>query len=366
VDAAEPWADGLLHDQPNPDSTAPEFWEAVIACMALEGNAYGFKMTLDGGGKGKPLAVELINPSYMNVSRYPGTRELRFRFKLRGKDYDVGAEQIIHWKGFSLGGDTGLSAIRYNANTLGIAMAADDTAGKMFANGAHTAGFVQTPVVLKDDQRKQFNESLDKYRNSDAAGKIMLLEGGFEFKPLGINPDDMEMLKSRGFSVEEVCRIFRVPPFMVGHTEKNTSWGSGLEQQLIAYVTFALLPYLKKIQSRNNLGILTDADRRAGYYTEFNVDALLQADSAARASFYQIMARNGFYTRDDVRVKENLPRKGGGADVLTVESALTSIDNILLPPAAGGGGLDANATRNALRAFLGITDPPALPAPGDP
>lgn len=342
----------ILHDAPNPDFAACEFWEAVAACLCLEGNAYGMKMKLRSGGA--IVGIDLIDPRTVMVTRQPRSWELRYRFNLRNQSYDLTSEDMIHWRGFGNGADLGLSPIRYGANTFGVAMAADDAAGATFRNSNNSSGFIQTPTVLKPDQRKQFNESLDKFKGDENAGKLMLLEGGFEFKGFGINPDDLQMLEARGFSIEQVCSFFRVPPFMIGHQEKSTSWGTGLEQTVLAFLTFTMLPYLKKIQSRNNLALLSADDRAKGLYSEFSVDALLQADSAARAAFYSTMTQNGLMTRDDARVKENLPRKGGNADVLTVQSALVPLD--MLGTAAAGP--PAQAVRNALRDFLGMNDDP--------
>lgn len=338
----------VLHDQPNPDMIAPEMWEAVAACICLQGNGYGLKLEHNG----RVVGLELLDPrpGAMNVSRWPQSGKLRYQFNFRQKAYDVGPEKVVHWRGFGIGGDVGLSPITYGANTFGIAMAADDVAGATFKNGNNSSGFIQTPVVLKGDQRKDFSKSLKEFQGDENAGKLMLLEGGFEFKAFGINPNEMQMLQARGFSVEQVCSFFGVPPFMIGHQEKSTSWGTGLEQTVLSFLTFCLLTYLKKIQKRNDVALLTPGELAKGYYTEFAIEGLLQADSAARAAFYSIMTQNGLFTRDEVRTKENMTKRGGNADVLTVQSALVPLDSLGQAPAAA----DANAVKNALRAFLEI------------
>lgn len=347
----------LLHDKPNDDMTATEFWEAVAACICLEGDAFGLKLEFEG----KVVSIELIDPRTVNVTRWPGAGgKLRYQFTWRGRPYDIGPERMIHWRGFGFGGDRGLSPIAFGANTLGIAMAADDAAGSTFKNANNSSGFIQTgDRILKPPQREQFDKSLKEFQGDENAGKLMLLEGGFEFKSFGINPNEMQMLQARGFSIEQVCSFFLVPPFMIGHTEKSTSWGTGLEQTVLAFLTFCMLTYLKKIQSRNNLALLGPEELKKGYYTEFAIEGLLQADSAARAALYSVMANNGLMTRDELRSKENLPKRGGNADVLTVQSALVPLDMLGQAPPAG----DANAVRNALRAFLdqegSRTAPPA-------
>jgi phage portal protein BeeE len=322
----------LIHDGPNPDLTAAEYWESVVAQMATDGNSFALKI---GSGE-KVTSLEPILPVDMQVSRYPSTHELRYQFSWRGKAYDVSSDRIIHYRGFGKGGDVGLSVIRYGANTLGIAMAADDTAGRQFKKGTNSSGFIQTDKVLSEPQRVQFNKSLSTYADSDDPNKLMLLEGGF--------------------SVEQVCSMFRVPPFMIGHTEKTTSWGTGLEQQVIGFLTFALLPYLRKIESRANVALLSANDRAEGLYCKFNIEALLRADSAARMAFYAAAAQNGIMSRNEIRSKEELPRVDGG-DQVTVQSNLVPLDR--LGEMVTGGGANPASVKQALRAWLDIPDPPA-------
>lgn len=337
----------LIHTSPNAEMTAPEFWESVIACQNIDGNAYGFKQKVGG----RTVGMDLIHPDTVKVDRRNGSGALRYQFTFRGDNHDVGTDDIVHFRGWGIGGDKGLSVIANARQSLAIAMAGDEVAGKMFANGNFASGFIQTNggKILQPDQRDQFKTTLREFTSSRQAGNYMLLEGGFEFKPLTINPDDMEMLRTRGFSVEEICRWFLVPPFMIGHTEKNTSWGAGLEQQLIAFLTFALMPYLNRISKRIDKQLLTAEERAKGLYSEFLVEALLRADSAARAAFYSIMVNNGLYTRNEVRAKENLPKAPGG-DLLTVQSALVPLES--LPSLAAANGNSANNVRNALRAWL--------------
>jgi len=151
------------------------------------------------------------------------------------------------------------------------------------------------------------------------AGRPMVLEGGTKWQQLTINPEDAQMLQSRGFSVEEVCRFFGVPPHMVGHTQNSTSWGTGLEQQTLGFQKFTLRRRLKRIEQASEKQLLTPTERAEGITIEFNLEGLLRADSAARASFYATMVQNGIYTRNEVRALENMPPKPG-ADELTVQA----------------------------------------------
>lgn len=165
---------------------------------------------------------------------------------------------------------------------------------------------------------------------------------------LGINPKDAQLLESRGFSVEEVCRWYLVDPSMVGHGGKDSNWGTGLEQKMLRFITFTLRPWLRRIEQAINKSLLSPQDQ-GRYYAEFAIEGLLRGDSAARAALYSVMVNNGIWTRDEVREKENMPRRGGNADVLTVQSAMVPLDNI-------GDMASGDSARAALKAWLDDQD----------
>jgi HK97 family phage portal protein len=148
------------------------------------------------------------------------------------------------------------------------------------------------------------------------------------------------LLATRSFNIAEMCRWFRVPPFMVGHNDGTTPWGTGMEQQMIGFITFVLRPWCVRIEQGIRKSLLTPVERQR-YFAEFSMEGLLRADSAARAAFYSSMTQNGIYTRDDCRRLENLPVRGGNADELTVQSNLLPIEKLgqalptASPPADG-------------------------------
>jgi HK97 family phage portal protein len=207
--------------------------------------------------------------------------------------------------------------------------------------------------VLSKDQREEARGAIKKLSGAVNAGNPVILEAGMTVQAVGINPGDAQLLESRAFSVEEVCRWFRVPPFMVGHSEKSTSWGSGIEQQMIGFLTFTLGPWLKRLEQAIVKDLLAPAERQR-YYVKFTVEGLLRADSAARAAFYSAMVNNGIYTRDECREREDLEPHGGNAAVLTVQTALAPLDHI-------GQADNAAAARAALQNWL---SEPAAPDQG--
>jgi HK97 family phage portal protein len=153
------------------------------------------------------------------------------------------------------------------------------------------------------------------------------LEQGVKPELIGINPIDAQLLESRNHSVEEICRWFLVDPSLIGVGGKDSNWGTGLEQKMIGFVTLTLSSWIRRIEQSIYINLLTPAQRQ-NQYAQYNLEALLRGDSGSRAEFYSKMTQNGIYTRDDCRVKENLPRRGGNADVLTVQTNLSPIDQL--------------------------------------
>lgn len=320
----------LLHDQPNSDMTAVEFWESMLACVLLWGNAYARK---DTNGLGDVIALTPMAPDKMSVRRLPDGTLLYTYTPYNARAEDFPEDQIFHIKGWSLNGLLGLSPIGYARSSMGTAMAADEAAGKFFANGLSLSGFVETGgTVLTQAQRDQFKAELATIRGSGNSGKTMLLEGPFKYNPLSMSPDDAQLLASREFSVDEICRWFRVPAWMIGHMAKSTSWGTGLEQQMIGFLTFTLRPWLTRIEQRVKMQLVKPGDR-GKIFMEFNVEGLLRADSAGRAALYAVEAQNGLATRDELRRRENRPKVAGG-DRPTVQSNLVFLDDLGKQPAA--------------------------------
>lgn len=332
----------LLHDSPNADQTAAEFWEGMVASLCIDGNAFAMKEMV--GGRLVALTLLPSAPELMSVQRAT-IGGLRYRFTHRGRAYDLGEDQIFHIRGFGKGGDLGLSPAAAARQTLGIAEAIGVSAGATFRNGMKSSVFFTSPPGVKMDTegRKDFRKTfIDPYVGAEATAAAGLLEHGFDVKPVSLPPRDAEMLLSWKFSVEEVCRWFRTPPILIGHAaEGQTMWGSGVEQIMLGWLTLGLRPYLTRIEQAIKKRLLTP-EERLRYFAEFNVEGLLRADSAGRAALLSSLGQNGYLTRNEGRALDNRPPMDGG-DVLTVQSNL-----VPLP-------------------MLGKAPPRAVqPAPGDP
>lgn len=317
---------GLLHNQPNADMTATVFRQVLLAHLLLWGNAYVEKSF----SVGRLVALTPLLPSQIEKKRRDnGTFFYVYTDSSKGKRREIEEGDMMHIPAFTMDGLIGLSVIGCARQIFGNAMAAEEAAGKTFANGMKSPGLVMMDVALKPDQREDIRQHVNIVSST---GGVLVMEKGAGFQQLTMNPQDAELLSTREFGVEEICRWYGVPPHMVGHTGKSTSWGSGLEQQVLGFLTFSLQPWLTLIEQQINKDLLQPAER-ADYYAEHVVEGLMRADSAGRAALYSSAGQNGWMSREEIRDKENLPRKAG-TDVLTVQSNLTPLDQLGKAPAA--------------------------------
>ncbi len=315
------WLYDLVHEEPNRDQTPAEFWAGQVAAMDLWGNAYAEKETLGG----RVTALTPIAPDLVTVKRNRYNERI-YIYQDRGKSEELPADKIFHLRGLTLGGDVGLSAIEFGRRTLGSAMAANKTAADTFRSGLQIAGFMETASVsMKPEQRADLMAIFDAWHNEAMRGRVVPLEKDFKFHGLKMNPAEVQLLESRGWDVEEICRWFGMLPMLIGHAAKGqTMWGSGIEQLLLGWQTLLLNPLLTNIQQAVKKQLLTAGERKK-VYPEINREALMAADSAARAALYSAFGQNGVMTRGEMRNRENLPSLPGD-DFLTVQSNLVPLD----------------------------------------
>lgn len=306
----------VLHDSPNAAQTAYDFWEFTGAAIEMKGNAYSRKLRVGD----RIIGLEPIHPGNMAPPKRLPSGVISYSWTKDGKSYTADETEVMHIRGF--GGDPlgGMSTLEFGRNAFGLASAINRAAGNTFQNGIRPSGALTFDKFLSPENRKIAETNLiEKYAGAVNNGRPLVLEGGATWQQLSINPEDAQMLESRAFSVEEICRFFGVPPFMIGHTEKSTSWGSGLEQQILAFLKFTLQRRLERIEQALMKQLLTPQDRANGITIEFNLEGLLRADSAGRASYYQSGLINGWITINEVRARENLPPVAGG-DVPRMQS----------------------------------------------
>ncbi|WP_312109321.1 phage portal protein [Pantoea septica] len=309
----------LLCRRPNSEMTPSRFMLMVVASICLRGNAYVEKKLI---GQKLVSLVPLL-PQCMKVERLD-SGELQYTYTEKGVPRIIPVKNMMHIRGFGLDGVCGMMPMRTGRDVFGAAMAVEESAAKIFENGIQTSGFFLSKNLLTKEQRQKNRENLNRFVGSKNAGKVMVLEGDMSYQGITLNPEDAQMLESRSFSIEEICRWFRVPPFMVGHVNKQSSWASSVEGTNLLFLTNTLRPMLVNIEQEISRCLLNgDED----LFAEFSVEGLLRADSAGRAAFYTTALQNGWMSRNDVRRLENLPPIEGG-DIYTVQLNLTPLEDL--------------------------------------
>jgi HK97 family phage portal protein len=339
----------VLRWRPNISMEAFTFWTAMWASEQLWGAGYA-EIKRNGG---KVVALQFLLPQYV-TTYLTEKKQLRFRYDDPREPRDFAADQVFRVFTRSLDGLTGVSVIEFARNSFGLAQSGEIAASKTFKKGLNASGFVQTEKFLTEPQREMMRTSVDEFTGeTDKAGGTMVLEGGFTYSQLSMKPLDAELLSSRQFSVEDVCRWFGVPPILIGHASGGqTMWGSGVEQIFSGWSRLSLRPYVTACTQSVRSQLILPEDRDA-LYAEYDLDDLLAADSIARSQLYSTLAQNGIKTRDELRALEGLGPMPGG-DKLTVQSNLIPLDKLGEIVAGAGGSGGDQKLRNAFLDFLGI------------
>ncbi|HGM6995390.1 phage portal protein [Serratia marcescens] len=309
----------VLCRRPNLEMTPSRFMLMVVASICLRGNAFIEKKMI---GR-KLVALNPLLPQNMVVKRLD-TGQLQYTYTEDGKKREIPVDRMMHIRGFGLDGVCGMMPLSSGRDVFGAAMAVDESAAKIFENGLQTSGYISSKVALNKEQRERLRQYLAAFAGSKNAGKMMVLEGDLSYQNVTMNPEDAQMLESRAFSIEEICRWFRVPPFMVGHVTKQSSWASSVEGMNLIFLTNTLRPLLVNIEQEISRCLL-DSDE--DYFAEFSVEGLLRADSVGRAAYYTTALQNGWMSRNDVRRLENLPPIPGG-EIYTVQLNLTPLEDL--------------------------------------
>lgn len=298
----------ILHDEPNPEMTSFIFRETLMTHLLLWGNAYAQVIR---NGKGEILALYPLMPNRMKVDRdrsgeivYEYTRSSDDARTSSGSVVLLKSMDVLHIPGLGFDGLVGYSPIAMARNAIGLAMATEEYGAKFFANGATPGGVLEHPGVLKDPARVR--ESWNSvYQGSGNSHRIAVLEEGMKYTPIGIAPNEAQFLETRKFQINEIARIFRVPPHMVGDLEKSSF--SNIEQQSLEFVKYTLDPWVVRWEQSIQRSLLTKAEKET-MFVKFNVDGLLRGDYASRMNGYAVGIQNGFMSPNDVRELENMDR----------------------------------------------------------
>ena len=298
----------LLHDEPNPEMTSFVFRETLMTHLLLWGNAYS---QIIRNGKGEVIALYPLMPDRMNVERdskgqlyYEYTVSMDDAPTVKGSTVVLPPTEVLHIPGLGFDGLVGYSPIAMAKNAIGMAIACEEYGAKFFANGAQPSGVLEHPGTLKDPSRVR--ESWQStFGGSHNANKVAVLEEGMKYTPISISPEQAQFLETRKFQINEIARIFRVPPHMVGDLEKSSF--SNIEQQSLEFVKYTLDPWVSRWEQSMARSLLTPEEKKQ-YFVKFNVDGLLRGDYQSRMNGYAVGRQNGWMSANDIRELENLDR----------------------------------------------------------
>jgi len=232
---------------------------------------------------------------------------------------------VLHIPGLGFDGLIGYSPIAMAKNAIGLAIATEEYGAKFFANGAAPSGVLEHPGTIKDPQRVRDSWNA-AYQGSSNAHKIAVLEEGMKYTPIGISPEQAQFLETRKFQINEIARIFRVPPHMLADLEKSSF--SNIEQQSLEFVKYTLDPWVVRWEQSMCRVLLSESEKPA-YFIKFNVDGLLRGDYASRMSGYATARQNGWMSANDIRELENLDRIASelGGDLYLINGAMTKLED---------------------------------------
>lgn len=319
----------LLHDEPNPEMSSFVFRETLMTHLLLWGNAYA---QIIRNGKNEIVALYPLMPNKMSVDRdedgrlyytyYRGTDEA-----IKNKEFAVTLQpsDVLHIPGLGFDGLVGYSPIAMAKNAIGMAIACEEYGAKFFANGAAPGGVLEHPGTIKDPQRVR--ESWQStFGGSGNANKIAVLEEGMKYTPIGISPEQAQFLETRKFQINEIARIFRVPPHMVGDLEKSSF--SNIEQQSLEFVKYTLDPWVIRWEQSIQRSLLNSEEKKK-YFAKFNVEGLLRGDYQSRMNGYAIGRQNGWMSANDIRELENLDRipAEDGGDLYLINGNMLPLKN---------------------------------------
>ena len=318
----------LLHNEPNPEMTSFVFRETLMSHLLLWGNAYA---QIVRNGRGQPVALYPLLPNKMDVSRAPNG-ELRYTYYLdvdesglhpKGGYVTLRKDEVLHIPGLGFDGLIGYSPIAMAKNAIGMALATEEYGASFFANGANPGGVLEHPGVIKDVQRVKDSWNA-AYQGSGNAHRVAVLEEGMKFQAIGIPPEQAQFLETRKFQINEIARIFRVPPHMVGDLEKSSY--SNIEQQSLEFVKFTLDPWVVRWEQSLCQALLLPSEK-SDVFIRFNLDGLLRGDYASRMTGYATGRQNGWLSANDIREMEDMNRipASEGGDLFLVNGSMTKL-----------------------------------------
>ena len=315
--APDHWFAQLMAGKPNQYQTRYEFWEHQVANLALHGNLYAKK----GMRAGRVISLLPLNPLQTETKLIGGN--VVHLFEQDGNVSALSAESVWHAR---MNGDliVGRSPLQFGRNLIGVAQAAEQAVTKIYTNGGKRSGVLSFDKLLTPDQRQQVRENFSNL-TTGTDDRLLVLELGAKFDPISMSPQDIELLASRRFQIEEICRWFGVPSVLVNDTSTSTTWGSGIAELVIGFYKLNLRPYLEALENSIQTHLFSDDDRK-NYEVEFDFEGLLRASQKDRYDGYRVGITSGLLTPNEARAMEWLPKVQGG-DQLLIQGAMMPVED---------------------------------------
>lgn len=319
----------LIHDEPNPEMSSFVFRETLMTHLLLWGNAYA---QIIRNGKGEVIALYPLMPNKMRVERdengslyYEYIHSSDEADTMKNTTVRLTPYNVLHIPGLGFDGLVGYSPIAMAKNAIGMAIACEEYGAKFFANGAAPSGVLEHPGVIKDPQKVR-EAWQSQFGGSQNANKIAVLEEGMKYTPISISPEQAQFLETRKFQINEIARIFRVPPHMVGDLEKSSF--SNIEQQSLEFVKYTLDPWVMRWEQSLSRALFTEEEKKTLFF-KFNVEGLLRGDYQSRMNGYATARQNGWMSANDIRELENMdkiPAEQGG-DLYLINGSMLPMQN---------------------------------------
>lgn len=332
----------ILHDEPNPEMTSFIWREAMLSHLLLWGNAY---CQIIRSGRSKVIGLYPLLPDHMEVDRDSHGALTYTYTTTEGLTVKLAPTDVLHISGLGFDGIMGYSPIALEKNAIGLGIAAEEYGSKFFSNGAMPSGILTHPNTVKNPQALRESWSA-AYGGSSNSGKVAILEEGMSFTRVSMPNNEAQFLETRKFQVSEICRIFRVPPHLIGDLDRATF--SNIEHMSIDFAVHTIRPWLVRIEQAINRALFSDSEK-GRFYVQFNIDGLMRGDYKSRMEGYAIARQNGWMSANDIRELENLnpiPEEEGGsrylingnmvpvelAGINLLASALQTLEDTEAPP----------------------------------
>ena len=318
----------ILHDEPNPEMTSFIFRETLMSHLLIWGNAYA-QIIRD--GLGRVMCLYPLRPDKMQVARDAGGTIFYLYTKTSDENPNVKPygqvplkkEEVLHIPGLGFDGLVGYSPIAMARNAVGMTMACEEYGASFFANGASPSGVLEHPGVLKDPAKVRDSWNA-VYRGTGNAHKVAVLEEGMKYQQIGIPPEEAQFLETRKFQLDEIARLYRIPPHMIGDLEKSSF--NNIEQQSMEFVKYTLDPWVIRWEQAMQKALFLPEEKKQ-YFLKFNVNGLMRGDYESRMTGYSIGRQNGWLSANDIREMEDMnpvPDEEGG-NLYLVNGSMTKL-----------------------------------------